>query len=58
MLVVDGISLGSAPFPDSINVAWLGDSGGGSTSGQLDEFAVYDHALTLEDLAERVAAAR
>jgi hypothetical protein len=57
-LAVDGVSLGSARFADPIRLAWLGDSGDGATSGQLDEFAVYDHALTLEALAERVAAAR
>ena len=57
-LAVDGASLGSAPFGDPIRLAWLGDAGEGATSGQLDEFAVYDHALTLEDLAERIAAAR
>jgi hypothetical protein len=57
-LAVDGAGLGSAPFADPIRLAWLGDTGDGATSGQLDEFAVYDHALTLEDLAERNAAAR
>ena len=58
LLAVDGTSLGTAPFGDPLNVASLGDAGGGTTTGQLDEFAVYDHALTLEDLAERIAAAR
>ena len=57
-LAVDGVSLGTAPFDDMLDIAWLGDSGGGETSGQLDEFAIYDHALSLEDLARRVAAAR
>lgn len=57
-LVVDGRAVGSAPFPDTIELARLGDSGDGTTFGQLDEFAVHDHSLTLEDLAARRAAAR
>ena len=57
-LIVDGDSLGDGAFDAPLGVDLLGDMGGGNASVQLDEIAVYDHALTLEDLAERLAAAR
>ncbi|MCI0583946.1 MAG: LamG domain-containing protein [Chloroflexi bacterium] len=57
-LVIDGRTIGSAPFTDPIELARLGDSGDGTTFGQLDEFAVHDRALTVEDLAARRADAR
>ena len=56
-LVVDGVSAGFGTYEPPLVIATLGDSGGGSTTGQLDELAIYDHALTLDDIAVRVGAA-
>jgi hypothetical protein len=56
-LYVDGVAVHSDPFADSISIGALGYGDAGWTSGQLDEIAIYDHALTPDQLAAHVAAA-
>ena len=56
-LFLDGEPLMTAPFEALLPIGALGSSNFGSTAGQIDEIAIYDHALTPEQLAARVAAA-
>jgi hypothetical protein len=56
-LYVDGAAVHSDPFVDPVSIGALGYGDAGWTSGQLDEIAIYDHALTPEQLAAHVAAA-
>lgn len=54
-LYVDAAAVGSGTYASPLPVAAIG-SGGGTLAGQLDEVAIYDHALTIVQLADRVAA--
>jgi hypothetical protein len=56
-LYIDGALVHSDPFADPLSIGVLGYGDVGSTSAQLDEVAIYDHALTPEQLAAHVAAA-
>ena len=56
-LHVNGGAVMSAPYDPVVSVGALGYSGFSWTAAQIDEFAIYDHALTPEQLAARVAAA-
>ena len=56
-LYLDGAVAGEGEFHAPIAIGALGDADIGTTTGLLDEVAIYDHALTVEQLAARVAAA-
>ncbi len=56
-LLIDGQPVGSGEFDAPFPVAALGFGNAGTLAGQLDEVAIYDHALTSEQLAARFAAA-
>ena len=57
VLYLDGKAVGSGPFEPTLPITTIGFGGVGSLTGQLDEVAFYDHALSVAQLAERVAAA-
>jgi len=57
VLYLDGQAVGSEQFEPTLPITTIGFGGVGSLTGQLDEVAVYDHALSVDQLAERVAAA-
>jgi hypothetical protein len=56
-LYLDGRLVGAGQFDQPFRVSALGSGNAGSLTGQLDEVAIYDHALTPEQLAARFAAA-
>jgi len=56
-LYVDGISAAHGGFADPFRIGTLGNAGGGTLAGLIDEVAIYDHALSAEQLAAHAAAA-
>ena len=57
LLYIDGREEGRGELTASLPIGALGDADIGTLAGQLDEVAIYDHALTQEQLAARFAAA-